>query len=500
MPVIQRLHSLSLTLTLILLGWVVSPPKAEAQRATFCQLTSQQIAQKDQLRQRGTNGDRDSLNQYRRLVRQHAEQLENCREETWPQNQAVWLRLYPCDARPGEMERVLDRIVSKGYNQVYIEAFGAGQVLLPSGDNPTVWPAVLRESGYERRDLLAEAIAKGNERGLKVYAWMFSMNFGYSYLQRPGASQALAYNGYGQTSLEAARSASLNADGSFHSEEVFVDPYSAQARNDYATLVQAVLRREPDGVLFDYIRYLRGSGASSVASRVQDLWIYGPSAQQAFMQRAMNQSGQDAMHRYLQNGHISLQDAVDLQARYPQEPQPLWQSLNPDPAFTLAPPEERRPYLQQGLWRLAIAHAYQGVIDFLTQAAVPAQQRGIPAGAVFFPEGNQFVGQNGLDSRLQPWDRFPQSLEWHPMSYATCGNTTCIVSQIQRVVAQASSPSQVRPVLAGTWGQSMSGRPSLESQMLAIRQATPQLQTVSHFAFSWQEPQMDRERKFCQLR
>jgi len=495
----QRFHSLNLALTLTLLGWFAGSVPAQAQRASFCQLSGEQITQKDRLRQQALTGDRDSLNQYRRLLRQHAEHLNDCRRETWPQNQAVWLRLYACDARPGELERVMDRIVSKGYNQVYVEAFGAGQVLLPQADNPTVWPSVLRTPGYEQRDLLAEAIAKGQERGLEVYAWMFGMNFGYSYLQRPGASQALAVNGYGQTTVDAARSISLNSDGTVHSEEIFIDPYSAQARNDYATLVQAVLRREPDGMLFDYIRYLRGAGAASVASRVQDLWIYGPAAQQAFLQRAQNQSGQDAMRRFLQTGRITHQDARDLQARYPQEAQPLWQSLSPDPAYSLAPPEERSPYLQQSLWRLAIAHAYQGVIDFLSLAAAPVQRRGIPAGAVFFPEGNQFVGQGGMDSRLQPWDRFPQSLQWHPMSYATCGSTSCIVNQVQRVINRASNPAQVMPVLAGTWGQSMSGRPSLESQMLAIRQANPQLRTVSHFAFSWQEPQMDQDRKFCQL-
>lgn len=47
---IQRLHSFSLTLTRTLWGWVASPPTAQAQQASFCQLTSQQIAQQDQLR------------------------------------------------------------------------------------------------------------------------------------------------------------------------------------------------------------------------------------------------------------------------------------------------------------------------------------------------------------------------------------------------------------------------------------------------------------------
>jgi hypothetical protein len=129
------------------------------------------------------------------------------------------------------------------------------------------------------------------------------------------------------------------------------------------------------------------------------------------------------------------------------------------------------------------------------------QRQGIPAGAVFFPDANQTIGQ-GYDSRLQPWDRFSSSLEWHPMSYGVCGgnNTTCITSLVQRVVSQAPPGTRISPVIAGTWGQAMSNRPSLEAQMQAIRQVAPQINSISHFAYSWQEPQSDRDRKFCQLR
>ena len=122
------------------------------------------------------------------------------------------------------------------------------------------------------------------------------------------------------------------------------------------------------------------------------------------------------------------------------------------------------------------------------------------AGAVFFPDGNQSVGQQGYDSRLQPWDRFPTTLEWHPMSYATCGNVSCIAALVQRVVSQAPAGTQVIPVIAGVWGQSISNRPSLEAQMQAIRQVAPQIRGVSHFAYSWQEPQFDSDRKSCRPR
>jgi len=473
-----------------------------SQMGAYCQLSAEAVAQKTSLRQAAQGGDRDAQNRYRTLLTEHAELLRRCRSQTWPQNQGIWLRLYPCDAREGALDELFDRIVSKGYSEVYVEAFYNGQVLLPSAQNRTPWPSVLRNAGSENRDLLAEAIAKGRERGVKVYAWMFTMNFGYTYAQRPTSQPALALNGFGQTSLTFNTAAGPNADPTNpNAEETFADPYSLQAKRDYYYMVQAIAQRRPDGMLFDYIRYPRGSGTASVASRVQDLWIYGSSAQQALLDRALNQKGRELIRRFLSRGYITAGDLTATDSLYPQEGEALWQGRTPPvfpPGTTAA---QRQPYLQTELWQLSVAHAVQGVLDFLTMALVPVQRQGIAGGAVFFPEGNQPIGR-GYDSRLQPWDRFPNSIEWHPMSYAICGpnNGSCIASQVQRVLSMARPGTQVKPVIAGVWGQPVNNRPSLETQMQAIRQAAPQINSISHFAYSWQEPQSDRERKFCQLR
>ncbi len=478
---------------------------AQAQTASqtisqYCQLSAEAIAQKDSLRAEALAGDRNAQNRYRAILTEHADLIRRCRQENWPQNQAIWLRLYPCDLREGVLEALMDRIVSRGYNQVYVEVFYNGQVLLPASENRTPWPSVVRNPGHEQADLLEQAISKGRERGLKVYAWMFSLNYGYSYTQRPDRQQALARNGQGQNSLNARTTAGLSTDLSgTGSEEAFVDPYSLQAKQDYYGLLQAILQRRPDGVLFDYIRYPRGTGSASVAGRVQDLWIYGPSAQQAFLNRATNQSGQELIRRFFSRGYITAGDIAAVKALYPTEGEPMWQGRTPSVSFASTPAPQLQAVLQWELWQLSVAHAVQGVLDFLAMAALPVQRQGIPAGAVFFPDGNQSVGQSGYDSRLQPWDRFSNSLEWHPMVYGTCGNTSCIVSQVLRVVSQAQPGTKVQPVLAGTWGQSVSNRPSLEAQMQAIRQVAPQINSVSHFAYSWQDPQSDRERKFCQL-
>jgi hypothetical protein len=497
----RLLFAISLTIALTIhflspFGW----GKAIAQTTSYCQLSAEAIAQKSSLRQAAFQGDGDAENRYKALLEEHADLMQRCRSQTWPQNQAIWLRLYPCDVREGAIDTILDRIVDKGYNQVYLETFFNGQVLLPQAQNRTPWPSAIRLPGYENRDLLAETIAKGRERGLKVYAWMFTLNFGYSYAQRPNADEILARNGAGQSSLTFQTAAGLSTDlGATNSEETFVDPYNLQAKRDYYSLVQAVVARRPDGVLFDYIRYPRGVGAASVASRVQDLWIYGSAAQQALYDRALNQSGRDLIYRYISKGYLTTGDITAVRSLYPAEPEPLWQGRTPTNANPPIPADQLRPSLQFQLWQLSVAHAIQGVVDFLAMASLPVQQAGIPAGAVFFPDANQPVGQGGYDSRLQPWDRFPSTIEWHPMAYGTCGNASCIVSQIQRVQAFAPPGTQIMPVIAGVWGQPITGRPSLEAQMQAIRRSAPQINSVSHFAFSWQEPQLDRERKFCRL-
>jgi hypothetical protein len=464
---------------------------ALAQTNAYCQLSVEEITQTSSLHQLAVQGNQEARQRYNALISQHAEQLRNCRSRTWPQSQAIWLRLYPCDALDGVLAEVLDRIVSRGYNEVYLEVFYNGQVLLPAGQNPTFWPSVVRVPGYENKDLLAEAVALGRQRGLRVYAWMFTMNYGFTYTQRPESQPALARNGSGETSITFR---APEADSSqVTTEEAFIDPYSPKAQQDYATLLQAVLQRQPDGVLFDYVRYPKGTGSASVASRVQDLWIYGASAQQALYQRALNQKGMDLIQRFLSRGYVSSADLRELDSRYPEDHMPLWQGLTPVETASA-------DYWQGELWRLSVAHAIQGILDFLARAVLPVQQRGLKAGAVFFPDGNQTVGAQGFDSRLQPWDRFPSTIEWHPMTYAICPDASCVAAQVQRVTTQAPAGTHVQPALAGTWGQTLHGHPPLEQQLQAIRQAAPQIQAVSHFAFSWQEPEFDRNRKFCQLR
>lgn len=468
------------SLSLISQILIITPTKAI--NDPHCKLDQQAIAMKDQLREKAISGDAKAQKEYEQTIKQHAQQLRNCRNNNWLKEQAIWVRLYPCDVREGSIEKVLDRIVDLGYNTIYLEVFFDGQVLLPKNGNYTAWASVVDLPGYENRDLYAETLKKGRERGLKVYAWLFSLNFGYLYSQRSDRQQVLARNGRGQNSIDFVHDQS----------QAFVDPYHPQARQDYTKLLQAVLQRRPDGVLFDYIRYPRGSGSESTVGRVKDLWIYGEASKQTLFRRAENQQGRWLLERFVNQGYINANDVAQMKKLYPDDKTPLWQGRSPN-----APSDTAT--LQLDVWYFTVAHAAQGVLDFLEFASSQVRQRGIPAGAVFFPDGNQVVGEIGFDSRLQAWDHFSPSLEWHPMSYALCGNPSCIVAQVQRVLKSSPNQQNVSPVIAGFWGRQEDKRPSLESQMDAIRTSARQVQSISHFAYSWLEFEHTRERQSCNL-
>ncbi|MEL6229758.1 MAG: hypothetical protein AAFR24_07595 [Cyanobacteria bacterium J06627_3] len=459
----------------------------------YCQLSQAEVDAKEAIRQQAASGDAVAIAQYGDLLKRHTDMLQGCRQRQWPRQQAIWLRLYPCDLRPGVLDALMDRVINLGYTEVYIEAFYNGQLLIPQRDNRTVWPSVVQQRGYEDRDLLADAIAAAHKRGLKAYAWMFTMNFGYSYGQRSDRQQVLARNGLGETT-----SAFASRGGSNNPEEIFIDPYNYQAQSDYRRMLELVLRRKPDGVLFDYIRYPRGIGSNSVVGNVNDLWIYGSAAQNSLIQRALNNKGKALIQQFLSRGYLTDGDIERVDTQFPDEVEPLWQSRRQSGSTSEVPASVRRPALQLELWRLSVAHAVQGVVDFLNTAAQPVKQQNIPVGAVFFPTGNQPVGTQGYDSRLQHWNRFSKSISWHPMAYSICGNTRCIVQDVQMVLRQ-NNAGNVRPALAGVWGKSINNRPSLEAQMNALQQAAPNIQSVSHFAYSWQDPEFDRVRKFCAL-
>ncbi|WP_156820080.1 hypothetical protein [Synechococcus sp. PCC 7336] len=437
---------------------------------------------------------------YAAAIASHARALADCRDRTWPSTQAVWLRLYPHDVRAGVLEDVLDRIVNRGYNQVYIEIFYEGRILLPVADNPTPWRSILAEAEAEGEvdanyDLWAEAIQKGRDRGLEVYGWMFALNFGWSYANLPDRQAALARNGWGETSIANARwNPDDVSDGrDFYLdpselEHLFIDPYNETARADYLIAVEALLDRDPDGMLFDYIRYPTTFGRDTLVTRPQQLWIYSPASRQVLRERLSGDRERALMDVYLERGELSTEDIRRSAAQFPDSPLPFEADLDLERLDAVALDRYR-----QHFWTIATTHAYAGVLDFAEFATAPVRDRDIPAATVFFPSGNR-AEAGGFDARMQPWDRFASELERHPMSYAICEDGSCVADQV-RTVLQQSPTAPVCPILAGTWGQPFGEHLSLEAQMQLLQTSLPELSCISHFVYAWMEPASDRDRK-----
>ncbi|AFY69530.1 protein of unknown function DUF187 [Thalassoporum mexicanum PCC 7367] len=444
--------------------------------SNYCRNDRSAIVEKAQLLQAALKGDNGAQDKYQRMIKADATNLSACRQRNWPKTQAVWLRVYPCDLAAGQLEQILDNIVNFGYNRVYLNTFYDGRVLLPKNDNPTVWPSVVGDRAASA-DLLAETIQKAHQRGLTVHAWLFTMNFGPSYAGRVDRQLELARNGYGESNIQDP----AGLPGEAGVSHVFVDPYSLQARADLRNLVAAVAKRRPDGIAFDYVRYPHRTDGK--IADVRNMMIYGSSSVKTLLSRANTKQGQDIIYQYLQDGRISGQV---------KQVSSLWDLWRFPPNSSSSAGD-----VNGQLWQLAIAHARHGVVEFLNDVIQPAKQMNISTSAVFFPKANLSYG-NAVDARLQPWDRFTSVSEWVPMSYSTCGNASCINNEIA-MVTRRSGGRKVCPVIAGYWSQDQGKRISLEKQMAGIRRQHPDIDCLSHFAYSWFDMAGDRQRRACKL-
>ena len=498
------------------LAAIVAQPSF-AQVGEYCQFERDAIAAKENLRaavfqDTSKSPNLDATKEYQATIKGHSQALNICRQKSWLKTQGVWLRLYPCDLQSGKLDEVMDRIVNKGYNQVFIEVLSDGKILLPQSENATAWSSLIVSEQYKNADLLKLAIAKGRERGIKVHAWVFTMNVGTGYgkgLDRNGLSKftvarqnAIARNANGDSTISIVENLGKNSAGEVQTkDQLFVDPYNYQAQSDLYLAVNEVVKRKPDGVVFDYVRYKRGAGAASVVSNVRYLWIYGASSLQALRDRAENFQGRELINRFLKQGYITPNDLKTVKKLYPQETEPLWQGhQSSEQSGQSGQKEPAIAYWQKELWQLAVGHAFIGVTYYLDTVSKPVFQQKIPASIAFFSDGNQPVGE-GFDSRMQPWHLFTSTYEWQPMAYAVCGKPDCIVAQVRRVANYAPSGTKIAPILVGQWNEPFTNRPSLEVQMQAIRAAVPSITSISHFAFGWQtqEIEFSRSRQSCKL-
>jgi hypothetical protein len=319
------------------------------------------------------------------------------------------------------------------------------------------------------------------------------MNFGYGYSEIKGRSGALALNGRGENSI-----ANTNFDrnmvsngrafyeDAYEVDHLFADPYSAIAKADLTAVVKALMKRNPDGMVFDYVRYPTNS-TGELINNVKQLWIHGQSSRSALLNSIDNKNVRELMALYLQNGDLTADDVIQTEKK-------MTEAIKVQPT-NIKNPRETAAITKRLLWNIATNHAYQGVVNFVNAVTIPLQQNNMPIGTVFFPGGNR-TEAGRFDPKMQPWDRFPKFMERHPMTYALCEDGQCVAEQVAEVVRQSAPETLVCPVLAGTWGQGFDGHPSFEVQTRAILARQPKINCISHFVYSWMEPESDRLRKF----
>ncbi|AFY75385.1 hypothetical protein Syn7502_03548 [Synechococcus sp. PCC 7502] len=403
---------------------------------------------------------------YLSLVAKHKNQLAVCRSQDAIKSQALVLRLYPKDAKSEVLTDVLDRVVNRGYNAIFVEVFYDGQILLPVASNPTPWQSVTKDAVKAGTvtadyDLWAEVIRQGHERGLKVYGWAIAMNYGYSYSQF------------------SERAPGKTLSNPLEPEHILVDPFNAQAKSNFAGAIANLIKRQPDGILFDYFQY---SNSKKLINNVKDLWIYGEESRQSLLGAMPDAGTKQLMASYLETGKITPEMIKLLQVTQ-QNTSGIVQTLSSSPVLV-------SQLVEQMLWQLAVNHAYQGVLGFINGAiaSINSTNSQINIGAVFAPSREIY------NARVKTWERFPAAITRYPMIFNQC-DSKCIANEVLKIINALPVNTKVCPVLMGTWGQPWQGHPSLESQMQAIRSVAPQISCISHWDYAALEPDSDRERQ-----
>ena len=147
----------------------------------------------------------------------------------------MWLRPYRSDLSDGHLLEVLDHATDWGITDLYIEDFWGGELAEPSPSH--LFPA--RYPGYSLLKAYAEA---AHRRGIRVHAWLHTLDFGPVYAARH--PDRLVYDGWGHTS------------GATEKGSHAVDPGLKANREKLEKLVTELSKSGfVDGIILDYLRY-----------------------------------------------------------------------------------------------------------------------------------------------------------------------------------------------------------------------------------------------------
>ena len=191
----------------------------------------------------------------------------------------VWIR--PTYHNSDEITDVLDKLVSAGINNVFIETYYHGQTIYPS--------KVMEEYGFIKQipeyagfDPLKVWISEAHKRGIRVHIWFESFYVGNKSPEtNPQYILAVKpqWSNYQRKNID---SETIPYSVSEHNG-YFIDPANPEVQEFLFNLVnEIVLKYRPDGINLDYIRYPQ-SLAPNYSNYVMSNWGYTKASRAEFL-------------------------------------------------------------------------------------------------------------------------------------------------------------------------------------------------------------------------
>ncbi len=210
----------------------------------------------------------------------------------------LWIRPYRGDLSGLHVLEVLDNAQTMGITEIYVEAFQAGklQYKSPSGvfplatAEPAGKPSADQPAAGQDIQLLEVYSREARRRGMKVYAWLHTLNFGQAYGE--AHPDQLVRDGWGRMS------------GAAEKQSWRVSPSHPEVRRRLNLMAWELASSGlVDGIQLDYIRYpvRLKDGDVDPSPDPRNFWGYSASQFQSFF--AENPAyDTDAMRTFLSAG------------------------------------------------------------------------------------------------------------------------------------------------------------------------------------------------------
>jgi uncharacterized lipoprotein YddW (UPF0748 family) len=376
--------------------------------------------------------------------------------------QGLWIRPYRGDLTGLHVLEVLDNAQARGITEIYVEAFQGGKLHYksPSGLFPLATPASATAPEVE---LLKVYSREARRRGMKVYAWLHSLNFGQPYGE--AHPEQLVRDGFGRTS------------GASEKLSWRVSPTHPEVRRRLNLMAwELATSGMVDGIQLDYIRYpvRLKDGDVDPSADPRNFWGYSDHQMQTFFTENPAYDT-DAMRAYLSTG--------------------------------IAPDGREGEYLD--VWKRWLAREVEELIGGIRQRT----QGRVRLSMAFFP--NYYFHTN--DTRLQESKRwfhlfddlspmcYSYYLDTYPGPYGDY-NINRELTVVEEGLAQL--PPGKRPALVPTLVEDAPGTPATASlhhrifreQIAYLRGrmldgAYPSLTGLAYFTYGWLFPEHEARRK-----